>query len=939
MRNMPIKLAMWNLVIVAIASGWSQAMPQPPAFQLARNPQTGFVSSLRCSGDLDPVEFIRPGSSLGPVRLRVRAQSLQGNGPWLEVTQSTNVTKLCLLDLFSRMDAVADSLAWEVTVRNATTTGLEIGDLELPLPMNTDYVTDPEETFRHRLFKHAFIAGAGSFIYWIPVKGTGSILLLQPDAGTSLEFFHARGMDYARGREEFSVFVHSKASAQTAPQGSWRQTRTSRMLRPGECITNRLTFRFAEHYQDVRDHLYRNGGVDVQVAPGMVVPRDLTAMIALRTRLKVEKLAAEFPDQTRVEYVGPAPGSNHVYRVKFKKLGENLLTLRGAGGWSMPLEFFVTEPLETLIRKRSAFIVHHQQHRDPALWYDGLFSLWDRRHPDGRGLLGPDHTGGLNLYTVSGSDDPSNSKGLLVGQKNVAFPDAAEIEALEYYVQHFVWGKLQRTNDEKPYPYGVYGSDSWKQNRFTDRDILALGVSRPGGPSACRMWRTYDYTTLFALYFDLYRIARQRPDLVKLLDAAGYLERAFGTARAFFEVPAGIRMEGGWSFKGWVDWQYTTGNFHEKYLLPIIAALEQEGHADKAKYLRGEWEKKVKYFIYDNPSPFASEMPIDSTAYESTYAAAAYALGHGLQADTNLWRDPNHDRWYSHPVIDPSRHKDFLERQHAANLACRGVLEANSWSLGSDFRGSGSASYTLSYMSQMGGWSVLDYALHFDPQPAANLRLGYASMLSSWALLNSGDSKSNFGFWTPGPQDDGAMSWGFQPRQSGPEWAPTLQHLSRGAWPVCGEADHGLVAGIESACTVLFDDPLFGLMAYGGDVRQSRGMIKVIPRDGVRQRFYAMIDGRRLQLSLDRDGFAAHEPLLLNQGLDRIRFSIENRAPQAHPVRLSIEGLPAGDYRILFGTKVIEIHAAAWTAVEVPISLPCGRGARVDIEPHLPLRK
>lgn len=59
-------------------------------------------------------------------------------------------------------------------------------------------------------------------------------------------------------------------------------------------------------------------------------------------------------------------------------------------------------------------------------------------------------------------------------------------------------------------------------------------------------------------------------------------------------------------FTGWVYWQYTVGNFHEKYL------------------------------IYDNPWPFASEMPIDSTAYESTYAAACYALDRGLQPDRNL---------------------------------------------------------------------------------------------------------------------------------------------------------------------------------------------------------------------------------------------------------------------------------------------------------------
>ena len=41
----------------------------------------------------------------------------------------------------------------------------------------------------------------------------------------------------------------------------------------------------------------------------------------------------------------------------------------------MPLEFFVTEPLENLIQKRAAFIVNNQQHRDPAKWYDGLYRL------------------------------------------------------------------------------------------------------------------------------------------------------------------------------------------------------------------------------------------------------------------------------------------------------------------------------------------------------------------------------------------------------------------------------------------------------------------------------------------------------------------------------------------------------------------------------------
>jgi hypothetical protein len=58
------------------------------------------------------------------------------------------------------------------------------------------------------------------------------------------------------------------------------------------------------------------------------------------------------------------------------------------------------------------------------------------------------------------------------GRENVAFPDAGEIAALEYFVKHVVCGKHQRTDAETPYPYGAYGADSWDKNRFTDRDPL-----------------------------------------------------------------------------------------------------------------------------------------------------------------------------------------------------------------------------------------------------------------------------------------------------------------------------------------------------------------------------------------------------------------------------------------------------------------------------------
>jgi len=908
---------------VAYGASAESTGPDNGLFVVSSDPKSGFLVSLRHAGEGEAIEFIRPGEALGRVELQVQGDS----GPWRRLGE--NSSDVQLRSSFRLLD---EELHWEVRVKNTGPHAVEIGDLALPLPMHTDYVNDASETFNRRVFRHTFVAGHGSFVSWLPVKGTGPFLVMMPEGDTHLEFFTADQMDYAFGRERYSVYVHSKAYADGETRGTWRQPRTSRHLKLGEEAQYSFAFRWADSYEGVRRLLRENGGIDVQVVPGMVVPRDLEARIALRSVHQIDAIAPEFPADTRVESLGKRGGDTHLYRVKFGRLGENCLVLRYAQGHTMPLEFFVTEPLETLIKKRAAFIVQKQQHRNPSKWYDGLYSLWDRRLPEGENLLGPDNLGGQHPYAVSGSDDPSNSKCLLVAEKNVAYPDREEIESLEYFIKRFVWGRHQRTDKETPYPYGIYGSDSWYQNRNTNRDPLNEGISRPGGPSACRMWRTFDYTTYFALYFDMYRIAKQRADLVKELDAAEYLERAYGTARAYFEVPANIRMEGGWSFTGWVYWQYTIGNFHERYLLPLIAALEAEGQQAKAGFLQGEWEKKVKYFIYDNPWAFTSEMPIDSTAYESTYTAADYALRNTLRPDTQLWHDRNSDTWYSHREIDPKRHKTFLHRQHLANLACRGVLETNYWSLGSDFRGCGSASYTLSYMSQMGGWGVLDYALRHDPQPAAHLRLGYASLLSSWALMNTGDEESNFGFWTPGPLHDGAMSWGFQPRQVGDEWNSATKNLPRGAWPVCGEVDHGLVAGIEAARTVLFNDPLFGPFAFGGEVKPVDGGYSVIPRDGVRQRFSAVLGEKRLHLSLNRDGFAANKPIVLSRGLDSLELSVENRAPFAHETDLLVEGLPAGRYTYTVDGRVpAPVKANGATAV-LTLRVPAEPSVLVKVE-------
>src|SRR4029077_15943865 len=197
-----------------------------------------------------------------------------------------------------------------------------------------------------------------------------------------------------------------------------------------------------------------------RAVPGMTVPEDLTARFALHTRAKIESIQAEFPKQTKITKVGePQPGFQ-VYEATFQQLGENRLTIHHDDGRTTFLEYFVTEPLETLIRKRAAFIVERQQVREPSKWWDGVFGPYDMKHKVLRTIEDPDIFTGRMIYVLT-CDDPGLCKAPFVAEKNVSFPDRKEIEGLEYYLEHFVWGHLQRTDQETPYPYGVYGTPNW----------------------------------------------------------------------------------------------------------------------------------------------------------------------------------------------------------------------------------------------------------------------------------------------------------------------------------------------------------------------------------------------------------------------------------------------------------------------------------------------
>ncbi len=780
------------------------------------------------------------------------------------------------------------TLDWSIEVENAARAPLTIGDLAIDVPAMGPRGEDPKSIFERSFLRHQFISGSGSFMYFVRPSGAPPFLMVTVLPGTQLEYFEG-------GRGGALQFIHSGLSGNNEKRGTWRQEHTLLKLGPAGARNSKtrygFRFRWANSYDELRAILYDEGLFDVRAVPGMSIPQDLTARFAVRTKARIESVTAEFPAQTAIAAQGERQGYR-IYEVAFRRLGENKLTIRHDGGRQTYLEYFVTEPVETLIKKRAAFLVNRQQIRDTSKWWDGVFGPYDMRAKAVRTIDDPDIFKGRMVYVLT-CDDPGLSKAPYLAAKNVSFPDRKEIEGIEYYLQHFVWGKLQRTDEEIPYPYGVYGTPEWYTNRDPERRAKATKANL----DKVHVWRSYDYPHIVMLYFHMYEIAKKYPQMSKYLDASGYLERAYQTARAFYIYPYEI-------FSSYYE-TYKWGLYNELVVLQLADALEREGFPQRAAWLRSEWEKKVKYFVYDDEYPFRSEYAFDRTAFESTYAFAKYGATHEMQPDQHLWWDIKLKKWYSHPLVRRADSRAFMDRQLAAGLTVRGWLEPSYYQLGAD--------PGLSYMAAMGGWGILDYGLDFAPQPYDWLQLGYASYLSSWSLMNTGTPESNFGFWFPGKENDGAASWQFMSAKWGRAWMGS--EVPRGPWNYDGEIDLGFGGALRMAATVLTRDPVFDWTAYGGTLAQDGNALTIIPRDGLRQRFAAVLpdpmmpwsEVRRFKLALDRDGFAAGQAIATDKHLDRIAFILENRTGDEHATTLRLSFPFGAGYDVLQDGKKLEL--------------------------------
>jgi hypothetical protein len=838
-----------------------------------------------------------------------------------------------------------DVLEWTLKLANQSTQPVEIGDLALPMSMAEGTPPGRGQIYTQKLIRHSSIGGNGSWVYWQRANAEGPFLVMVPQGNAKIEYTGTvsgntppnviqgqagAGQIAGGARAGFTPFIHAAVSSvgplargkEAGREEPWRLPITSLNLAPkgskGDSVTYTFHFTWAKDFDDVREVFYREGSIDVNVAPGLVVPSDLTALIALRTKAKINSVVPEFPDKTRVEFVANKSGGIKVYRATFSKLGENMLTVKyGDGQWSA-LQFFVTEPLETVIKKRSAFLVNSMQHSDSTKPWYGAYGDWDEvnkvlRNPTNRDRLSP--------WLTDSSDDAGNARPAYVASKNLFFPNQAEIDSVERYIKFYLFagnrwnqgvGGMQMTEKE-PYPYGIYGTfTNWWGHR--EAPVAPPDNYEAGQANRQRdwtrlhqehLWRIYDYPHIMLMYFRMYQIAKMYPAMVHYANADEYLMLAYHTSVAYWTVPMQTDKPRGWSAD-------SVPTMNEAFLPELISALAREGKQAEAAKLHELWNGKVEHYVNvrTRPNLFGSEFAFDSTGFESTGAMAHYAMDHAAKPG----------------AYTPDQAKEFLEFQLRLNIGDRGNLENTYYQLGSDYRGG--LNYLLSYMSQMGGWGVLDYGLYFAKDPATYLRLGYASSLSSWALVNSGTAETGYGYWWPGKENDGATGGGFNPEPMGSGWIGKA--VPRGAWYYSAEEDVGYCGALRTHSTIITKDPIFGEFAYGGELTRKGDTVSVIPRDGLRARVHVVRGDQRLHLELIGVAYAPERPVVINDKLSNIQFTLENPSKTAHQGQLCVNGLPAGEYKITVDDKSQTVKLTG-DAVDYWLELPLSASATAKV--------
>jgi hypothetical protein len=673
------------------------------------------------------------------------------------------------------------SLIWEIELRNATDHVLEIGDLGFPLMVNDDqgeyYVDpktgqpfppdetqaplrDPADSFavireqypriqklyhEKKVIAHHFVGGHSSYVLVERPLGDAPFLLLHGMGEIAFECIYrdessfAENVYYWDGPNILAVYSWATRNLRGWNKNPWVNGHTSLVLEPGEKWSGQLRFVFVEGYDAIRDELYKAGNLGIRVLPAMVAQEDTNVYVELKTKTSVDKIE-HLSDNLAVKEARRV-GDKTLLTLSFKGRGQKSLKLHYAGRWTN-LHFYCIEDIAELLKARGRFVVEREFYNNPEDPYHRHHMFLPFDHRIGSTFLDSDE-----VSEVGGSDAEFGfSEPLFLAEKNVYYPVAKEVNALEDYISDCLFKYIQ-----DPETYRVRASLYWKL-RYPSSPWSHWTVER-----AEATYRAYNYAHVMNIYHAMYLIGRRYGLLVQR-SPEDYLRMSYRTCLEMFRTE---------------PWGHV-GVMGGSNALNILDDLEKERMLQEHSHLFEQIRKCNEVFL-DDPYPYASEYPADTTAHEQVYFFTRYFGDAGKSRKTvqiiKALRGGNQPVWFQYG------------NDNKGDLTCWYTESTNGWALLRAFEEDGDMDTLLKGYA---GLMSVEVDLLADG-------MCYAHFISTPGI---------FDFTPPRTLDGGIAQFGF----------------------------------MKAAKSYVIEDDTFGLVGCGCRVESLPGEIHVYPRDGLRKR-------------------------------------------------------------------------------------------------------
>ena len=759
------------------------------------------------------------------------------------------------------------ALLFDVTNRSANT--VILGAFGMAMPFN-NIITERSLEQAHAVcsFTDPYIGSDAGYLRVTGLAGTGPTMVVAPLGGTPLEAWRLldepmRPNQTFEGMMEWTV--HTKAYAETDWKGveGWNAP-TEAALKPGETRTYGVEFLPSPSIRGIEDTLAKAGRPVAVGLPGYVLPMDEPGRLFLKYGKAVQSLAVE--PAGAIEWVRNAEGKRgwQGYTLRGRKWGRARLTAVYTDGTRQVVNYAVIKPAAEAVSDLGRFLTTES-------WFT------DRNDPFGRApsVISYDReanrqvTQDSRVWIAGLGDEAGSGSWLAAMMKTAGKPDAEEVAKLESFVDGVLWGNLQFKDG--PEKYGVR-----KSVFYYDPAIL------PNFPyDASRDWKSwtswskkatddigrgYNYPHVVAAYWALYRTARNHPSLTKAHPWSWYLDQAYHTT----EFLTSRNPDGGDRVGYW-----RLGMMEGDIFVALLQDLRREGWTEKADLIEARMKERADRWKGE-PFPFGSEMAWDSTGQEEVYAWCKF-FGYEDKAQVSLNSilayDPTVPHWGYNG--NARRYWDFLYGGKLSRIERQ-------------IHHYGSGMNAIPLLSEFRG----------HPDDLYLLRVGYGGTMGALTNIDQGGFASAAFHSFPSTLKWDAYSGDYGPNFFGHAW---------------------------NTGTYIVDTPDFGWQAFGGNVTERAGAVRVVPTDSFRRRIYIAPVG--LYLVLDAGTF---ESVVYDPRTKSVSVSLSPATMATPTARLQIES-PASA-----GGKMPGYTAQRGYATDAgALTIPLGSGeTRVDLAPQ-----